>query len=82
MAEIHIVGYGNETLSDTVNYVGRNNSTFNLTTYGHQFGKTCYDDFIYFMCFISILLSTLINILYTILANFYFFLRKKYHQTE
>lgn len=48
MAELYIIGHGNATLNNTIDAVDQNNSTYNSKTYGHQFGKTCYNDFIYF----------------------------------
>lgn len=54
MAGLFFVGDGNATLNDAVNAVDENNSTFNFPTSGHQFGKACYNDLIYFMCYILI----------------------------
>lgn len=45
---------GHHTLNNTFDSVDPNNSTINSTTYGHQFGKTCYYDSNYFMCFVLI----------------------------
>lgn len=45
MAELYIIGHGNATLNNTIDAVDQNNSTYNSKTYGHQFGKTCYNDY-------------------------------------
>lgn len=83
MAELFIVGHGIATLNDTVYAVDQNNSTSNFTTSGHQFGKTCYNDFIYFMLYILIFTLHINHyIIYHISKFVFYFFREKYHQTE
>lgn len=56
MKGLNFVGRNATALNDTINAaVDRNNSTLNLTTYEHHFGKTYYDS-IFLMC--SILICT------------------------
>lgn len=51
MIGLYIVGDDDTTPNVTVDTLDQNNSTYNFTTYGQPFGKTCYDS-IYFMCIV------------------------------
>lgn len=54
MKGLTFLGYGEKTLNDTVDAEDQNYREITFTTFGHQFGKTCFYDSNYFMCSVLI----------------------------
>lgn len=55
-----------ESIEDAVDAVDLSNSTFNSTTYEHQFDKTCYDS-IYFLCLICLVCFIPVSYIFSII---------------